>query len=74
LENALVIRDWAPKDQFSVGSLILSRKSFTPAQAMHWDRLITEILTDGTMYKINRTFLSSREARELIYFGPRDPK
>ena len=43
-------------------------------QALRWDSLIATILADGTMYKIFRGFVSPREARELVYSGPRDAK
>lgn len=73
LENDVAIRDWAPKDQLSVGSIILSRKSFTAEQALHWDRVIAAILVDGTLHTVLRGYMSTREAREMIYTGPRDP-
>lgn len=73
IDNELVVKDLAPKDQQSVGNLILSRKAFTPEQALRWDRLVSSMLADGTLYKINQEFLPSKEARGLIYSGPRNP-
>jgi polar amino acid transport system substrate-binding protein len=73
LKASVVLRDWAPADQFSVGALILSRKAFTPEQARHWDALLTKLLKDGTLLKINRQFLPTSQARELLYTGPRSP-
>jgi polar amino acid transport system substrate-binding protein len=63
--------DWAPPDQFSVGGMILSRKSFTDDQARQWDKLITDIQRDGTFQKIVRDFLPPAMARSLAYNGPR---
>jgi ABC-type amino acid transport substrate-binding protein len=71
LKASVLVRDWAPPDQFSVGALILSRKSFTPEQARHWDALLAKLLKDGTMLKINRQFLPSAQARDLLYTGAR---
>lgn len=78
LDEATINRDvtqynWAPKDQFSVGSLILSRKSFTPQQAKRWDELVAKLLRDGTVTKIARAFLPLEQAREVVYSGPRAP-
>ena len=74
LKNDIAIRDWAPKDQASVGAFILSRKSFTAEQARRWDRLIVSMLEDGSILKIYREFLPQREAKEMMYTGPRDPE
>jgi polar amino acid transport system substrate-binding protein len=71
LKASVLVRDWAPPDQLSVGALILSRKSFTPEQARHWDALLAKLLKDGTMLKINRQFLPSAQARDLLYTGAR---
>lgn len=73
INRDLTLYDWAPKDQFSVGSMILARKSFTPQQAQKWDALIATLLRDGTVVKIARTFLSADQARDVIYSGPRAP-
>ncbi|MFZ1609216.1 MAG: hypothetical protein WAT63_18305, partial [Rhodoferax sp.] len=74
LDEDLTLHDWAPADQFSVGALILARASFTTAQAKHWDELLVDMQNDGTLYKIAREFLPAKQARELIYTGPRSPE
>ena len=73
LQNQVVIRDWAPNDENSIGALILSRKSFTPEQARKWDALLVALQKDGTLLKIYRGFLSPPQARDLVYVGPRSP-
>ena len=73
LQDQVVLRDWAPNDEMSIGALILSRKSFTPAQASNWDALLVALQKDGTLYKINRSFLSPSMARDLVYTGLRSP-
>ncbi len=65
------VYDWAPPDQASVGSLVFSRKRFTPEQARHWDALVVSMLRDGTLAKIMRQYMAAAQARELIYTGPR---
>ena len=72
-QASIVTRDWAPKEQFSVGALILARKSFNAEQAKRWDALVVEMQRDGTLQKINRGFLSAAQARDLVYTGPRTP-
>lgn len=65
--------DWAPKDQFLIGSMILSRKSFTPDQAKRWDALMVAMLRDGTVLKHIREFLPADQAQDFVYTGPRAP-
>lgn len=71
LQRDLVVRDWAPPDQFSVGSLIFSRKSFTPEQAVRWEALVAGMLKDQTMLKILQEFMPQDQARSVVYRGPR---
>jgi polar amino acid transport system substrate-binding protein len=73
LQNNVVLRDWAPNDEMSIGALILSRKSFTATQASNWDALLVALQKDGTLQKINRSFLSQSQARDVVYTGPRSP-
>lgn len=73
IQRDLVQRDWAPPEQSSVGSLIFSRKSFTPEQAARWEALVVGILKDQTMLKIMQGFMLVDQARGLIYRGPRLP-
>lgn len=72
INHDFTLHDWAPKDEFSVGAMILSRKSFTPQQAKRWDALLVEMLRDGTISKFAREFLSADQAHELVYTGPRE--
>lgn len=71
LEREVLLLDWAPKEEESVGALMLSRQAFTPAQARNWAQLLTAIAQDGTQLKIHRVFLPARQARDLVYAGPR---
>lgn len=72
-KTKVVLNDWAPPEQFAVGALILARKSFTPEQAKLWDVLVTDMLRDGTLQKINAQYVSAAQARDLLYTGPRTP-
>lgn len=67
------ILDWVPKDQESIGALILSRKTFAPQQARRWDALLTDLLADGTVARIYSAFLPQPMARDAVYRGPRPP-
>ena len=69
----LVQRDWAPQDQFSVGTIMLSRKTFTDIQARQWDQTLVDMQRDGSFQKIARSFLSPEAAKALTYTGPRSP-
>jgi len=73
MKTTLVQRDWAPQDQFSVGAMMLARKSFTKEQAQQWDQLLASALRDGSFQKIARSFLSPDAAKALAYTGPRSP-
>jgi polar amino acid transport system substrate-binding protein len=71
LRNDIVIRDLAPQQEASIGGLMLSRTAFTEAQARRWDKLIETVQKDGSQIKAYLPFMSSAEARDLVYTGPR---
>jgi polar amino acid transport system substrate-binding protein len=71
LKSDIVQFDWAPKDQFSVGAMILSRKSFSDAQAKQWDKLLLAMQKDGTIAKSMRKFLSPAQAADTMFRGER---
>lgn len=71
IQRDLVVRDWAPAEQFSVGALIFSRTSFTPEQAQRWDALVVGLLKDQTLLKIMQGFMPADQARGIVYRGPR---
>jgi polar amino acid transport system substrate-binding protein len=71
LKSDIVQLDWAPKDQFSIGAMILSRKSFTDAQAKQWDKLLFAMHKDGTISKSMRKFLSPAQTADTMYRGER---
>jgi polar amino acid transport system substrate-binding protein len=74
ISGNVAFRDWAPKEDVSVGALILSRKSFTSDQAQKWDDLIVRMQKDRTLLKILETFVSRSQAMDLVYTGPRSPQ
>lgn len=69
--SSLRLQDWAPPEQESVGALILSRRSFSPAQAQAWDALVAQLLKDGSLLKITQRFLPPKQARDTLYHGAR---
>ncbi len=73
IASHFALRDWAPQDQFSVGSMMLSRRSFSDAQARQWDQLLVELQRDGSFQKIAQSFVTPAAAKALAYTGPRAP-
>lgn len=73
LEREADVLDWAPQDPPTVGALMLSRKTFTPAQAQHWDQLLVALAQDGTLYRMYRQFMPPAQARDMVYSGARTP-
>lgn len=71
LRNTIVIRDWAPPQETSVGGLMLSRTAFTEAQAKRWDKLLEAVQKDGSQIKTFLPYMTATEARDLVYIGPR---
>ncbi len=69
--SALVVRDWAPRDQFAVGALMLQHRAFTPSQAQAWDALVKRMVRDGSLNRIYRRFMPAAQARSAVYTGPR---
>ena len=63
--------DWVPKDQESVGALILSRRTFSAQQARNWDKLLARMLRDGSLGRMYANFLPPAQARDAVYRGPR---
>jgi polar amino acid transport system substrate-binding protein len=65
------VLDWVPQEQESVGALILSKRSFSKAQAQQWDAQVAKFLSDGSMLQISRKYLPDRQARDSLYRGAR---
>jgi polar amino acid transport system substrate-binding protein len=65
------VYDWAPAEQSSVGSLALSRKSFSAEQARNWDALLVSMQRDGTLLKLLRKHLDASASQDLVYTGRR---
>ncbi len=71
LEREVQVLDWAPREEESVGALMLSRQRFSAVQARNWAKLLASLAQDGTQYRIHRAFLPAKQARDLIYAIPR---
>ncbi len=63
----VVVRDWIPKDEFVVGSLMFSRKGFTADEAAHWLGLARQIRDDGTLLKILGNFMPVADNADMIF-------
>lgn len=63
------IQDWDP-DPPTPSGLVVSKKTFTPAQGEGWQRLIAQMLTDGTMRKILVKHLGEELGPRAMYVRP----
>lgn len=71
LRDTIVIQDWAPQQEVAIGGLMLSRSTFTEAQARRWEKLLETLKNDGSQVKTLLPFMPAAEARDLVYTGPR---
>jgi polar amino acid transport system substrate-binding protein len=61
--------DWDPGPATPSG-LVMSKKSFTPAQAARWKALVQEMLNDGTVQRIVAQRVGdSKAAAQMVYRG-----
>lgn len=63
------IEDWDP-DPPTPSGLVVSKKSFTPAQAEGWQRLIAQMLADGTVRKILTKHLGEEMGPRAMFGHP----
>ena len=70
-QREFAVYDWAPAEQSSVGSLALSRKSFSAEQARNWDALLVSMQRDGALLKLLRKHLDASASQDLVYTGRR---
>jgi polar amino acid transport system substrate-binding protein len=63
------VQDWDPDPPTSSG-LVVSKQTFTPAQGEGWQRLIAQMLADGTMRKILVKHLGEDLGPPAIYVRP----
>ena len=66
LTGKVRIGDWLPRDQFVLGSVGLSRRSFTEAQVARWRTLIKTLQADGSLQRMATPYLPSDVARGLF--------
>ena len=68
MAGEVVLQDWAPQDKGVVGSLILAKSRFSPAEAARWQALLGELHRDGTLARIYLRYVSAEEARQMLDF------
>ncbi|APJ04210.1 substrate-binding periplasmic protein [Silvanigrella aquatica] len=66
LESKVVIYDWNPQENYVKSGLMLSKKVFYKEQVVQWEKLVNEMISDGTMYKIFRKYLPEKEAKSTM--------
>lgn len=62
----VVVQEWDPKKEAVVGHLLLSRKSFSAAEAEKWRVLLEEMHRDGTLVAIGMRYLGKEQAQRLM--------
>jgi polar amino acid transport system substrate-binding protein len=63
------VQDW-DQDRPTPSGLVVSKKTFTPEQAEGWQRLIAQMLADGTMRKILVKHLGEEQGPPAMYVRP----
>lgn len=64
------IEDWDPAGPTPSG-LVLSKASFTPAQARRWEALLNQMLADGTVERIVIRHMGPEYGPATVYRAPR---
>ena len=62
------VADWLPKEVGAEGGLVLSKKSFTQAEAVKWQILIQQMHDDGTLSRLLLHYLPANETRDALKF------
>lgn len=70
LPNPQRIEDWDPAGATPSG-LVLSKKSFTEAQALQWGVLIKGMLADGTIEAITAKHAGAAAGPKVVYRAPK---
>lgn len=68
--EALRIEDWDPADA-SPSGLVLSKRSFSAAQAQAWQELVQQMLDDGTVFRIVQARVGERRLAEAAVYARR---
>lgn len=71
LNQRIVVRDWAPKEQIILANLTLTHKAFTHEQAERWNQLLETVRQNGSLLAIANQFMEPAQARSLFYTGTR---
>ena len=70
LPNPQRLEDWDPAGATPSG-LVLSKKSFTEAQALQWGALIKGMLADGSIEAIAVKHMGPDNGRKVVYRAPK---
>jgi len=62
------VADWLAEGVDIEGGLVLSKKSFTQAEALKWQMLIQQMHDDGTLSRLLLQYLPANETRDALKF------
>ena len=65
LESKVLIYDWNPQEKAVKNGIMMSKKVFSKEEADKWSALIQNMISDGTVMKIFRKYLSEKEAQSI---------
>lgn len=64
------IEDWFPDEKPFRSGLVLSRRHFSDEDVKSWQRLISEMQSDGTLRRIFSRYLPAGQVRTMLDFKP----
>ncbi|KAB8033395.1 substrate-binding periplasmic protein [Fluviispira multicolorata] len=65
IKDKLNIVDWIPKEEPFLNGIIMSKKSIPQIEAVKWQKIIAEIVSDGTLEKIFRKYLPIEDIKKI---------
>lgn len=66
MKDEVRIADWHPGGASGQAHLALAKRNFSEAQAQHWNRLLQDMIKDGTMLRLFSKYVSKREAEKML--------
>lgn len=66
IKDKVRITDWHPAGVSGQAHLALAKKNFNEVQAQCWNRLLQDMIKDGTMLRLVSKYVSKREAEKML--------
>jgi polar amino acid transport system substrate-binding protein len=70
MSDQVRVEDWDPQRPNDPTNIVLSKKSFTEAEARAWGDLLDTMNKDGTMLKLISKYVPKAEAEKMVYRQP----